>query len=237
MLDRSARKAAAVSLATGALIGVWQVWVDLLDPNEGGDTARVAGIIFLLCLSAGILIWGFWPKKRVRINRKLEFVLRQSTTPERVKFELRSQVDLRGKAIQISCNAPIYSSDFSSMHLVKRATYRMTRGSHGAYEESGTFRMVRVGDLIELTPAEAEKMKDRVELVNQRSGKIEPVLDRSANPSDIIKVDQRTVIFDFRSADFSEPFTIIHGSLGSAGPIEITSIEWVEPRKLRRRSE
>src|SRR5262245_15914188 len=117
MLDRPARKAAAVGLAVGALIGVWQVAVDLLK-SEDARALRIGGIIFLLLFSALALIWGFWKQKKngsIRISRGLQLKMRGSFY-ETLEFYLISTKDLRGKVVRILCNAPIDNSNFTPMY-------------------------------------------------------------------------------------------------------------------------
>lgn len=232
MLDPSARKAAAVSLAAGALIGAWQVGVDLLDNSEDARALRIGGVALLLLFSILVLIWGFWRgNKGARVARKLKLRIREGSTRERVRFEIRSREDLRGKAILISCNAPIRLADFETRHLVQRATYRMIRGSHSRDEDS-IRKTYKVGDLIELTPKQLGNFSGRVELVDQRLGSMELVGGTSSAPSDIRKTaDQYGVIFDFSHEHFTDSFMVIWGTLVSDVHIEITSVKWTKLRK------
>jgi hypothetical protein len=177
--------------------------------------------------------------------------------PERTKFELAVSEDLRGRAIRVTCNGPIYAKDFVPQYGVRRKKYKVLRGSYGMWEDDRNV-IYKPGAIIKLTEeqAQSKSFKGRVALAQDTSipdGEPWLASGEHAQKEDIRNDNMiDAVIFDFSSERLAaRPFMVISGEVGSITPISITRVEWVEttsrlislphgrvswPWKVRRRS-
>ena len=222
-----------MSLAVCAFIGAWQVGIDLLSSTDDARALRYSGIAILFVFSVAVLIWGFWRGKTrsIRFSRGLRLLrVRPSDYPESVSFDLKSKKDLRGKSIEISCDVPIRIVGFRVKRLATHFTYRMVAGCLTTEDENGTKINYRAGDIIELTPkmAQSKDWRNRVESINQRIGKEKLIGEEGSDSEDIRRIDPETVVFDFSSDRFAEPFDVLLVTLSSS-----VSIKWIEVRLIK----
>lgn len=165
-------------------------------------------------------------------------VHQDSREPEMVKFTLTltSEGDLRGKAVRIFCNAPIYTKRFYAERSVKRAKYKMTAGGHHRSDpKTGKEEIYNVGDIIEMTDKDFNQYAslDRVEPIEGQAQ--DGVEYQLSSPESIREEDTNTVVvFDFGGEWLkTAPFKSIWGEITSTVPFMVTRVEWLKIKDSR----
>ena len=162
--------------------------------------------------------------------------LKQTDDGLETSFVLITTEDLRGKAIRLSCDGPIYKKSFSAQYTVRRSKYRLLDGSHSRHENGSlvTYDARTDKDIMELTDIEAARQVEnnnthRIEIVpGPAKDGVELI---PANPENIWPDDTNSVIFDFSGNRFSaRPFTAIIGKVSSGKPLRIMRVKWMKAK-------